>query len=49
MGMARRRERRKAEPRTIRVAGRRWEIRVRTGERDWREVPHWPVTMDVAH
>ena len=39
----------KAEPRTTRVAGRRWAIRVRTEERDWKEVPHWPVAMDLAH
>src|SRR5438105_6065869 len=49
MGMERRRERRKAEPRTAKVAGRRCQRRVRTEERDWKEVPHWPVAMDLAH
>src|SRR6478609_7672334 len=49
IGMAKSRERRKAEPRTIRVAGSRWAIRVRTEERDWKEVPHWPVAILFAH
>src|SRR5215469_13158052 len=49
IGMAMISERTKAEPRTNRVAGRRCQTRVRTLERDWKEVPHWPVAMLFAH
>src|SRR5947209_6491156 len=49
IGMARRSESTNALPRTTRVAGKRWRMRVRTEERDWKEVPHWPVAIDLAH
>src|SRR4051794_16502469 len=49
IGMAISRLSRKAVPRTANVAGRRCQTRVRTLERDWKEVPHSPVAIDLAH